>query len=453
MTKKLIFFLIFIVIIGSGCQTLPNVYKKIADVPFSDQPPEIIYGNQKLSADQSRSVIDKLQQQTGRSEILNRNLKVMEALSRESFTFGNEVSLLVDAEAAYAAIFEAVKKAKETINIETFILRDDIFGSQLAELLIKKHAEGVHVNIIYDKIGSIEAPDSFFNRLQNNGINVVSFGPFRKQLFKLGIDHRKILVVDGNVAITGGTNISGGYSQKAADRNFSKKVLPWRDTNIQIEGPAVTQIQKIFFDNWEKLSCPALTDADYFPVINKKGESLVQIITSSPHDSKAMTFIMYVSAITFAARSIHITAGYFVPDDQLLKALTNAAKRGVDVKIIVSSYTDVPAVLKAGHYDYSKLLKAGVKIYERDGVVLHAKTAIIDGVWSTVGTSNLDYWTYLNNDELNAVILDTQFAREMEKIFEEDIGNSKQIILNEWEKRPFSQKLGEFTPHLFKYWL
>jgi cardiolipin synthase len=183
------------------------------------------------------------------------------------------------------------------------------------------------------------------------------------------------------------------------------------------------------------------------------GNALVRVVGSTPGSDNRITFITYVAAITFAERSIHLTNAYFVPDNQILKAFKDAAKRGVDVKIILPSNTDVQFILNAARHHYSELLKAGVKIYERRNAVLHAKTAVIDGVWSTVGSTNLDSLSLRSDDEVNAVILSSDFALEMERTFANDLEQSDQIQLDKWRERPLAEKIKEAFAHLFSRWL
>jgi cardiolipin synthase len=396
-----------------------------------------------------------LKQAVAPTDILTKYLAVMELWGKTPLTSGNKVTLLVDDDASYAAMFKAIENAKDHINLETFFIDDDKVGHRFSELLRQKQAQGVQVNLIYDSMGSNKTPVSFFKRLQDAGINVIEYHPTSPTgtpvpWLQLRFDHRKILVVDGTLAITGGVNASQGYSTGVPE---GKAPVPWRDTDVQVEGPAVAQIQKLFLDIWRQLGGPKLPKRSYLPELKEEGDVLVRIVSNTPGEHNRMTFVMYVSTITFARHSLHVTTAYFVPDDQTLKALTDAAKRGVDVKIVLSSISDSPMSLKAARSQYSKLLKAGVKIYEQHKAFLHAKTAVIDGIWSTVGSTNMDYWSFLSDDEINAVIIDRQFANEMETLFERDIERSDQIKLEDWEKRSFFPRLGEWFAHLFVYWL
>jgi len=198
---------------------------------------------------------------------------------------------------------------------------------------------------------------------------------------------------------------------------------------------------------------PELSGRSYFPDLKEAGNALVRVIGSTPGQDNRIPFIVYVSAISFAEHSIHMTNSYFIPDDQIVTAITDAARRGVDVKIILPGITDSPLALYAQRYHYSGLLKSGVKVYEHSTSLLHAKTAVIDKVWSTVGSTNMDFLSLLNNDEVNAVILNHEFAVEMEKMFVRDLENSRQIQWDEWKERPLLPRIREWFMNLFIRWL
>jgi cardiolipin synthase len=308
----------------------------------------------------------------------------------------------------------------------------------------------VQVNIIYDSLGSLRSSGSFFRRLRKGGVNVLEFSPLnpfraRGLWHPIYRDHRKVLIVDGKTAVTGGINISSEFpGSRAAEK---KKV--WRDTDIEIKGPAVAEFQRLFLDTWKRQTGPKLPRRDYFPPLKSEGDDLVRVAGSTPGDWNRITFIMYVSAFNSARKSIHLTNAYFVPDNQIVNALTGAAKRGVDVKIILPDSSDFNMIFYAGRHYYSELLKAGVKLYERQKHFLHAKTAVIDGVWSTVGSTNMDYWSSAHNDEENAVVVGRDFASQMEAMFSEDLAESKEILPGEWEKRSSIAKFREWFFHLF----
>ena len=459
--KILFLFFLFAAILSliNGCATLPNVSKKIDATQTAGEPRQIVSAKGLVSPKQSKAIMERLKRSVDPTDILERYTAVVESVTESPLTKGNRVTLLIDGPATYAAMFEAIRNAKDHINLETFILEDDEIGKKFTDLLLRKQAEGVQVNIIYDSMGSFTTSETFFKRLRDGGIHVVEFNPVSPlkghlKWLMINPDHRKILIVDGKVAISGGINISKVYSGRLSGRKKIKgDPLSWRDTDVQIEGPAVAEFQKLFLDTWSKQEGPKLSERDYYPKMKEDGNALVRVVGSTPGSDNRITFIMYVVAITFAEHSIHLTNAYFVPDKQILNAFADAARRGVDVKIILPATTDSQLVLNAARHNYSKLLKAGVKIYERRNVVLHAKTTVIDGVWSTVGSTNLDYWSLLSDDEVNAVVLSREFAVEMERTFAGDLAQSDQIQWDKWGKRPLSQKIKEAAAHLFSRWL
>jgi len=457
------FFLCVLVIsilsLNSGCATLPNVSEKIDAAPTAQKPRQIASSKGLLSPQKSKAILERLKRSVNPTDILGHHTAVVESVTESPLTKGNKVTLLADGQATYAAMFKALEKAADHINLESYIIEDDETGRKFADLLLQKQAKGVQVNVIYDSMGSMSTPASFFQRLRDGGIQVVEFNPVNplKAREEWGLthrDHRKILIADGKVAIIGGINISAVYSSIPFKRQHNEKApIRWRDTDIQIEGPAVAEFQKLFLDTWLKQKGPKLSERNYFPDLKEAGNDLVRVVGSTPGETNRIPFIMYVSAITFAEYSIHMTNSYFIPDGQIVKALTDAAERGVDVKIILPGITDSRLVLYAQRYYYSALLKSGVKLYEHGTSLLHAKTAVVDKVWSTVGSTNMDYLSLLSNDEVNAVILSHAFADEMEKMFVRDISNSRQIRLDEWEKRPLFQRIREWFAPIFFRWM
>jgi cardiolipin synthase len=458
-----LFFLFFLFVsilsLSNGCATLPKVSEVIDEAQTAQEPRQIVSSKGLVSPQKSKAIMERLKRSVDPTDILGRHTAVVESVTESPLTKGNKVILLADGQATYAAMFKALQNAKDHINLESYIIEDDETGRKFADLLLKKQAEGVQVNLIYDSMGSFKTPESFFKRLRDGGIQVVGFNPINplKAREKWGLthrDHRKILIADGKVAIIGGINISKVYSSSPLKRKQNEKApIRWRDTDIQIEGPAVAEFQKLFLDTWQKQKGPKLSERNYSPDLKEVGNALVRVVGSTPGQTNRIPFIMYVSAIAFSEYSIHMTNSYFIPDDQIVKALTDAAERGVDVKIILPGITDSQLALYAQRYYYSELLKSGVKLYEHSTSLLHAKTAVVDKVWSTVGSTNMDYLSLLSNDEVNAVILSHEFAVEMEKMFVRDLENSRQIQWDEWKKRPFLPKIREWFVNLFIRWL
>jgi cardiolipin synthase len=459
--KTFILFFQFAAMLGTGvgCATLPNVSEVIDETPTTGKPRQIVSSKGVLSPRKSTAVMERLKNSVNPTDVLERHTAVVESVTESPLTKGNKVTLLSDGQATYSAMFKAIRNAKDHINLESYIIEDDETGRTFADLLLQKQAHGVQVSVIYDSMGSMNTPAAFFQRLRDGGIHVVEFNPVNP--LKAGVnwelinrDHRKILIADGSVAIIGGVNISKVYSSSPLKRKKNAKTpIHWRDTDIQVDGPAVAEFQKLFLDTWEKQKGPKLPGRNYFPELRETGTALVRVVGSTSGETNRIPLIVYVSAISFAEHSIHMTNSYFIPDDQIVKALTEAAGRGVDVKIILPGITDSSLVLHAQRYHYSVLLKSGVKIYEHDTSLLHAKTATVDSVWSTVGSTNMDFLSLLSNNEVNAVILSREFAGEMEKTFARDLENSRQIQWKDWKNRPYLPRVREWFINLFVRWL
>jgi len=444
-----------------GCATLPRFEEMVQRLDVEkEKTPEIIGPHGQLSPTISKRVMERLKAQEGPTDILERQIALIESISGAPLVAGNKVTLLIDGPATYAAMFKAIQDAKDHIHLETYIFEDDEVGRKFADLLLQKQSEGVQVNLIYDSLGCSNTPAAFFQRLRDGGILALENNPInptkaREKWLLTNRDHRKILIVDGSVAFTGGVNISRVYSSSSLSGEHRERSIneAWRDTHVQIEGPAVAELQKLFLDTWAREKGPELSKRNYFPTLKREGSDLIEIVGSTPGQENRITYMMYVSAFTYAQNYIHLTNSYFVPDKQTLEALTDAARRGVDVKIILPGTSDEGTVFYAGRSHYAHLLKSGVKLYERRAGMLHAKTAVIDGVWSTVGSTNMDLWSFLRNDEVNAVILGRDFAAELEAMFGRDIEDSHQIHLEHWKKRSVSERAKEWLARLLQYWL
>jgi len=455
------FIFLFCLLSFTACASLPRfeeMYHRL-DVE-KEKTPEIIGSHGQLSPEISKKIMERLKKEAGPTDILERHVALIESISGNPLIAGNKVTLLIDGPATYAAMFKAIQNAKDHINLETFIFEDDEVGRRFADLLLQKQSEGVQVNLIYDSLGCLRTPAAFFQHLRDGGIKTLEYNPInpakvRDKWLLTNRDHRKILVVDGKVAFTGGVNISGVYSSSSlsGEHHEGNAEQAWRDTHVQIEGPAVAEFQKLFLDTWAREKGPELAKKDYFPPLKKEGNDLVEMVGSTPGQGNRNTYIMYVSAFIYAQNFIHLTNPYFVPDKQTVTALSDASRRGVDVKIILPGISDELTVLYAGRSHYTHLLESGVKLYEHRNAMVHAKTAVIDGVWSTIGSTNMDLWSFLRNDEVNAIILGTDFATEMEAMFGKDIAESNQIHLEQWKKRSLAERMKEWLSRLLQYWL
>ena len=382
-----------------------------------------------------------------------------EAATGSPLIAGNKLTLLNDGPQTMSAMMAAIKTAKDHVNLETYIFGDEGLGEEFADLLIQKQREGVQINVIYDSIGSIKTKPEFFQRLRDGGINLLEYNPVNpfKRMISWHLnnrDHRKILIVDGMIAFTGGINITDDYSSSSLfrSRSRSRSNLGWRDTHIQVEGPAVASLQWLFMQTWVSQKTDDLAARKYFPPLKPVGDKIVRVIASAP-DGDYEIYKAYILAMQEAKLSIHITNSYFVPDAQMIEALTKAAQRGLDVKIVFPGISDAGLVMHAGRSFYSQLLASGVRIFELQASVLHAKTAVIDGYWSTVGSTNLDMRSFLHNSEVNLIALDRGFGSIMENAFNEDVKNSIEVTSEKWEQRPFSDRLREWIARRFEYWL
>ncbi|MDQ5848209.1 MAG: phospholipase D-like domain-containing protein [Pseudomonadota bacterium] len=370
-------------------------------------------------------------------------------------TQGNDVRLHVDGPAAHKAMFAAMAAARDHINLETYILDGGDLAERLADLLAKKVAQGVKVHVLYDGVGSVGTPRDYFKGLKKVGVGVCEFNPV-EQLEKLNNrDHRKILVVDGRVAFTGGINISQAYRSSSwrARRNPGRDLKDgWRDTQVEVRGPAAAQFQRLFLDNWALQDCGPWSEARYFPPSERPGEKTVRVVKSNP-DAGSEMYVALLAAIGKAKSRVWLTIGYFVPDPQLKRALLDAASRGVDVRLVLPGYSDFWAPVSAGRSHYKELMAAGVKIYEWHEALMHAKTAVIDSSWSSIGSTNLDWRSFVHNYEADVIVLDADFAREMERRFRLDMDAAVRIDPEQWRKRGLGRRFKEWLARQYEYLL
>lgn len=438
-----------------GCAHLPDT--RFLTTHYAQQSARFRTALGPLSEKKSAAIVAKLKRSAGDLDILDQQITLEQEIVGRPLVVGNKVTLLQDGPATYAAMFAAIREAKSHINVESYIFDDSEISGRFADLLVERQAQGVQVNLIYDSVGTFGTKAEFFARLRAAGVRVLEFNPINplaaKKSWELTHrDHRKLMVVDGRTAFLGGINISNVYSSGSS---FHKSApvgatgAGWRDTDIQVDGPVVTEFQKLFLETWNKQGGEPLGQKGYFPVVAPQGPEIVRAIGSTPDDSYSLIYVTLISAIMNAEKQVCITNAYFVPDPQLVKALLDAAARGVDVSLILPSHSDSALAYYAGRSHYAELLKNGVKIYERRGTPLHVKTAIIDGVWSCVGSSNLDWRSALDNDEINAVILGHEFGQQMQAAFAEDILASDQIKPAEWQHRSWLLRLKESWARLF----
>ncbi len=356
-----------------------------------------------------------------------------------SFIEGNAVKLLWKGVETFQTIFDTLKKAKELICLEFYIFRNDETGNELAEILKQKASEGVKVYILYDHYGSFGTSRKFWKSLKESGVQIKASRPFKwtspfQYIYR---DHKKLIIVDGKIAFTGGLNIANEY--RGYHRLIKKE--GWRDTGIFLEGPVVKTLLDIFKKSWELWKGePIKFQKNVEPAVG--GLPVLPIFASSAKGRRKMRKLMYYS-FNKAIKSIYLTTAYFTPSKRMIQLLENAVLRGVDVKILLPGKSDVLPAHYAGRAFYTRLLKSGVELYNYQGEILHAKTSIFDGVWSIIGSANLDFQSLRRNDEGNVGIIDEGFGKKMTDIFYEDLKHSLRITLNEWVKRPVFEKIKE----------
>jgi cardiolipin synthase len=384
--------------------------------------------------------------------------ELIERLTDAPLYRDNEVELLLDGPETHGAMLAAIAAAEHHVHLETYIFADDEVGAEFATALAAKARAGVPVRVIYDSIGSRSAGEDFWARLVEAGVDKREFNPpvpvEDRTPFDIDTrDHRKLLIVDGRVAFTGGINIDRNYARPSDAVGGESASSGWRDTHIRVRGPAVGAFQRLFVDLWNQLDAP-LEEPPYEPPRAEldAGNTLVRVLAGAGANSDvSQIWVAYQAAAKVAAERIWITQSYFAPDEELTAAIVEAAARGVDVRILVAGFSDSQLLLNASRAYYDDLLEAGVKVFESQEQIMHAKTMVVDGYWSTVGSSNLDYLSFLHNHEANAVILGDRFAEQLEDVFLDDLDNATQIDPARWRQRSLWQRAKELGSYLIRY--
>ena len=370
------------------------------------------------------------------------------ALRVEDLRPGNRIELLRDGAGAYPRMLTAIAGARQFILLETYMFSDDFVGQRFARALASKAQEGVDVRVLYDSLGSRAAPRAFFGWMRSQGIRVQAFHPIRPFLHGLQYrsrNHRKVLIIDGRMAFVGGLNLSREYAP-LEDRGGG-----WRDTEIELEGPAAADLARLSLEYWPKepRRTPAPTIRIEWPPALENGSPVMILGSSRLRDrfkiSRNLRF-----AFRQARRRIWIANPYFLPNRALRGELRRATERGVDVRLLVPRVSDVPPALYAAQRQFERYLTWGIRIFEWPGPMMHAKTAVIDTLWSTVGSYNMDPLSLLLNDELTAVMLNRDFGARLEAMFREDFGACRELTLEVWRGRGWLRRLAEKLFHTFR---
>jgi cardiolipin synthase len=351
---------------------------------------------------------------------------------------GNRVTALRNGDEAFPAMLAAIRGAQKTVTLETYIYWSGGIGEAFAQALTERAKAGVKVHVIFDAVGSAKAAKKAVERLKEAGVQVQIYNPLRWYTLATmnNRTHRRLLVVDGQIGFTGGVGIADEWSGNAQDPKR------WRDMHFRVEGPAVGQMQAAFMENWIEITGDARHGPDYFPPLPAAGRQLAQVFVSSPGGSSQNMQLMYLLSIAAAAKSIRLSAPYFVPDGVEVRMLADAAKRGVSVQILVPGpLIDADVVRGASRTTWGELLRAGVEIYEFMPTLFHVKLLIVDDLWTSVGSTNFDSRSFSVNDEANLNVLDAAFAQEQNATFAEDLKRSRRVTLEDWERRPWTRKL------------
>ncbi|TCK68924.1 cardiolipin synthase [Winogradskyella wandonensis] len=346
-------------------------------------------------------------------------------------TVNNKVTVIKDGDMKFNLLIKDIEDAEHHIHLEYFIVKDDEFGTKFLNILCKKAKEGLQVKLIMDDVGS-DVSNKSIAKLKESGVEVYKFMPvlFSKSTGKMNYrDHRKIVVIDGKIGYVGGINIADNYLN-------SNNTAYFRDTHCRIEGEAVNQLQILFFTTWDFVTEKDLkVSEDYFPSIDKKGDTPVQITASGPDTDWSNIMEAIFSAITNASDYIYITTPYFIPNDEIVTALQVAARSNVKVKILVPKDSDSWVAEYATNSYLERLLEAKIEVYRYTKGFIHAKTMVIDGVFSTIGTTNMDYRSFNINFEVNALFYDETISKNLEDMFFDDIESSEKMVLDVWKNR------------------
>ncbi len=364
----------------------------------------------------------------------------MSVLLGPSIVSGNRVEDLQNGDEIFPAMLQAIRTARKTITFETYIYWSGDIGKELAEALAERAKTGVKVHVLLDWVGSIKMKDALIKTMTDAGAQVERYRPL--YWYNLGRmnnrTHRKLLVVDGRVAFTGGVGVAEQWTGHAQDPEH------WRDMHFKLEGPAVAQFQSAFNDNWIKSTGEVLNGADYFPPLQKVGDMDAHLFIASPAGGSESMHLMYLMSIAAAVKSIDLQASYFVPDELIHKALIAARKRGVKVRILVpGEHIDSDTVRLASKAEWGPLLEADIEIHEYLPTMMHNKLLIVDREMVSVGSTNFDVRSFRLNDEASLNIYDRPFAEQMTRVFDEDWKHTKRYTYAVWQKRPLKEKLIE----------
>lgn len=370
----------------------------------------------------------------------------MDALFGSNSIPGNRVETLVNGNQIFPSMLQAIRNAKNTITFETYIYWRGNIADQFADVLSQKAREGVSVKVLLDWIGSVPMDEGLVRRMQSAGVEVVKFRPVSWSTVDRvnNRTHRKLLIVDGRIGFTGGVGIGDEWNGDA------RSASEWRDNHYRLEGPAVSELQAAFAEHWIEATGDLLMGDRFFPAIKPNGKQDAQIVVSSTHQRNVM-HLMLMTALAAAEKNIRLGTPYFVPDAITRRQLLEARKRGVEIEVIVpGKTTDARLVQKASRHFWGELLAAGIKIYEFHPTMYHCKLVILDEVWTSVGSTNIDERALRLNDEANINFYDQRFARDQIEIFKSDLMRSTPYTIAQWRQRSAGERLSDWLASLLR---
>lgn len=470
-------------VVLTACAALPGRSAPVAPLAASAVPGKVTVqgrGGAVSEATEARDIA-RLKAE-GRPELLQRHLGLLAAAGDVNLYRGTSARLLVDGPATFAAMKAAIGAARHRVLVEFYIVEDEGVAAQVGELLKRKAAEGVKVSLLYDAVGSLSTDKAFFDGLRQAGVSVCSFNPVNptERPGSWGLvtrNHRKLLLVDADVAFTGGINLSNVYATGSsgsgrgsggsgglfgssgsggASRKATAAAPPaaaasapldtgWRDTQVELRGPVVNGMAALFRESWTRQKCEGELPPAPPPRQAEAGDRVVKLVGADPTQGDPVnpTYRHLLRAVEASRESVRLTMAYFAPGQDMIDVLSAAARRGVKVELVLPGQSDVKLVLHAARSYYGQLLDAGVRIHEMQHAVMHAKTAVIDGVFSTVGSSNLDWRSIVGNHEIDVIVLGDDFGQAMQALFAQDVAASRPVEAAQWRDRGLRQRFME----------
>ena len=400
---------------------------------------------EELSIFQINSLKDEKLQLVGPVQKKTNIIKLLLKNNKSLLTDKNKLTILHNGAQTFAHLLEDLQKAEDHIHLEYYIFEDDVIGNTIRDILMAKARQGVEIRFIYDDVGSWSLSKKFIREMEEAGIQTGCFMPVRFPLFAHKVNyrnHRKIVVIDGKVGYVGGINVADKYI------DGDPELGPWRDTHLRIHGYAVQSLQSVFLADWYFVTQDLEEDVRYFPPNQVTHRQLVQITSSGPDSDWGSIMQAYFTAITTAEQYIYISTPYFLPNESILTGLVTAALRGVDVRLLLPGRSDLNLVRWGSLSFVERLLEAGVRVYLYGKGFNHGKIMMVDDVFSSVGTANMDVRSFDKNFEVNALLYDVEATRELVEQYYIDLERSTELNYKEFSERPFSHRLKEACARL-----